>query len=659
MRGWLLAFTFLAGPAGAAVYWGAQCEFVCIGSGTVPQNTVAQVTGAGGYVQGFGGNAVRIRVTVEHPITDVATGLTCVPVSDLDPALANNTVPLVTGCAGNFAASGTATSDFWGGATVQYTKSSTTLTITSDGSTPVYPSYFIPATNNHNTLGAGNVVALSQAAGLFIDYTFLNSASINQASDDLIRDPSGNPCQTAQCSADFRANMLYTWKDIMATGGSPALSVWTIGNEETGGNGVTIGNATAIASGGSGYSIATTVSVAGPGTGFKGIVNVTAGAVTGVNVADGGSGWATPPAVSFSGGCTATATAVLNPISGAIRSVTVNSGGAGCSQGSQLTLNNNALINVLTVDGGGGILTWQYGNYPTIPVYGVGAVVPTATTGGGTGATFTFQLNNHGDYSGNETVGAYSAAEYQQKLVASVIAGHSVGVKVGDAGIQGLPLYLSYWNDQFYGPTPSATIPTPIGDYPTGSYPGSCGTLACRQNMDGLGQTFYSKNANQIDYGGGLPNSCGSNSNTLSPGQILSIQKFHALVGAEIAAKTDFQNFHWYQTVPYSTSVAIAWLKTLNGGLPLAINEAGEYGNSYADAANIAAGCLQMDAFECIWWNRNSGFNQRAIVMQYPSGYQVPVTATLNQNGQAWADVIAAITAGGALQPAPIELPLC
>ena len=648
--GLLLALLLL--PRGAhATIWGAQCQTLCIGTGTVAQNTVANVTGAGGYSTGFGGTAVRLRITVEHPITDVASGLTCVPQADLDPTDVDNTVKLANYCASSFSnTGGTATSEFWGGSTVQYTKSGFTLTITSDGSTPVYPTYFIPGANNFATLGAGNVVAATQAAGMYVDYTFLNSASGGGASDDLIRDQNGLPCQTSACSADFRANMLYTWNDILATApGRVALGDWTIGNEETGSNQVTIGGATALVSGGSGYSAATTVSLTGGGgSGFKGIVLASAGGVTAVNVADGGSGYVNPPTVVFSGGCTASATAVLNLVSSAIRSINVTAAGAGCSQGSQLTLNNGANINVTGVSGGA-ITTWQYGDYPTIAIYGAGAVVPTATTGGGTGATWTFQLSNNGDYSGNEVHLAYDVTEYQQKLVNAVIAGHSVGMKVGDSGIQGTFVYLSYWNDQFFGPQ---GLVSP-------SYLGSCGSLACQQHVGGLTQTYFSKNANAIDYAGNLPNSCNVGTPPqdapkygLSNNQILIIQKFHSLVGAEAVAHTDFQNFHWYQTVPFSTSVAIAWLASINGGLPLAMDEVGEYGNSYIDAVNIAGGCQQMGSFLCIWWNRNSGFNQRAIVLQFQDG-------TLNQNGQAWADVISGATIPGTMQPAAIETPIC
>jgi len=673
-----ILLTLLPGPSSAAVIWGAQCgytsSYTCIGtSSNAALNAISSINGKltdnPFTAQGFNGSGIRIRINIEHPITDVASGKTCVSQTDLNPAAANNTIKLANYCASNFSSGGFATSDFWGGATVQYTKNGYTLTITSDGLTPVYPTYFIPATINYKILGAGNVVAAAQAAGLFIDYTFLNAASSNDASDDLIRDQNGLPCQTTACNADFRANLLYTWNDILATApGGKTTGVWTIGNEETGGNivNITSNGFTSIANGGSGYSVATTVSLTnnGSGSGFIGIVNVSGGSVTSINVADGGSNYITPPTVIFSPNtCTATAVSNINPLSGSITYIKITNGGSNCSQGSQLTLNNGAVINITSVDGNGAIVAtandagWAYGNYPTIPIYGIGKVVPVSTTGGGTGATFTFDLNNNGDYSGNETPGTYNVAEYQQKLTNAVIVGHSVGVKVGDSGVQGLPLYLSYWNDQYFGPK-GPTSP---------AYLGSCGSHTCQENMDGLVQTYFSKNVNQIDFGGNLPNNCNIGTGAYSApsyglpaGKILLIQKFHALINAEIAAGLDFQNFHYYQIVPYSTMVALNWLKSINGGLPLAMDEVGEYGNSYADALNIAALCEALNTIECIWWNRNSGNTQRAITMQYPGTYQPSsIQNTLNQNGQAWADIISGTAVSAGIQPAPVELPLC
>lgn len=641
-----LILTLLAGAAHAQ-FWGSQCEPAankCLGSGTQAQNQLAMITGAGGYASGIVPNgqvgAVRFRIVVEHPITDVASGLTCVSQDDLDPATpasgGNYTIKLVNSCAGNFnSGGGTATSDFWGGNTATYTKSGLTITVDQAPRLTIYGS------SNYVMLGAGNPVALAQSAGLHIDFTWFNAGSANSASDDLIRDQNGLACTTDACNLDFRNNVAYTWRDILATG--PCVScVWTVGNEETGSNQVTVNEGagqTRIAAAGSGYTAGTPVVVSGGGgSGVRAIAIVSGGVVQSIDVGDNGSGFTQLPTATIGGTCAGVVLVpVLNPVSGSISKITVSNGGSGCANGSVLQLSNGGEIGVASVSSGG-IVTWEYGAYPMFPQYGIGAVTQSSVANGGTGATFTFSLNNNGDFSGNETT-TYNPAELQQKMTQVATVGHSLSIKVGDSGFQGNYVYLGYWYSLFYS----------TSSYP-GAYPGECGTLACQQTATGLTQTWFSKNVNQQDFGANLPNSCGGGS--ITNGQIARINKMHQLIAADLAAGLDFQVFHWYQVVPYSTGVALAWLATQNGHLPLYLNEVGEYGNSYADAINIVSGCKYFGAVECIWWNRNGGASQRAQLYLY-------LNATLNPNGHALSDALSGVVTLSAPKALAPELPLC
>lgn len=250
--------------------------------------------------------------------------------------------------------------------------------------------------------GAQYILLINSFGYLIWDGTILyfgNSASNNGSLAPGVTVTNGGASYTSVPTVSFAGG---TGTGAAATATLSGGSVNTV-SLTSAGSGYVNGDFTvskvAMTAGGSGYTSPPTVSFSGPGAGATATASIFAGAVTGVTITNGGSGYQTsnPPAVAFTGGggtgagATATvafgvipvifsggvgtgATATATVAGGAVTAINVTAGGTGYSSAFPPTISLDPLAT-----GGHGATA--------VATVVAGAVTAVAVTAGGTGYT--------------------------------------------------------------------------------------------------------------------------------------------------------------------------------------------------------------------------------------------------------------------------------
>jgi len=224
-------------PAPVTPRFGVQCTGACPGGYT-------QV----GAATALGATGIRIRLGIAHPITNTTTGprngKQTTLAADLDPVSLVASGPpyyITLAAPANFQSGDTVTADFWPGSV------SITLVSGSVFSVSVLPTQYINTSLNYGVVGPGNVIAQAQAAtpSLPMDITLFNLGSPGKAGSCPVSIPASPPqigsCSTTETDAQFDADVQYTRWQVLTTssGGNTPPAVWTIENEEDGGNSIT------------------------------------------------------------------------------------------------------------------------------------------------------------------------------------------------------------------------------------------------------------------------------------------------------------------------------------------------------------------------------------------------------------------------------------
>ena len=234
---------FLPGVA-AAMVMGVNCTPNATQCGN-PAATVAML-------QATHAQIYRLRITAPHllyPGQTYGVGTPAVPTQNVDPVAMVNGPPDTTTCPGITSypvklssaagfSTGPVAADFLPIGTQICAKNGLTINVDH------LPSQYVYTNQNWGLVGAGNLVALVQAANIRIEATVFNAAQPGNAADAPVLDQNGAPCSTSACDAMFKIRVAYLLSQFAQTGALPELI--STGNEEDGGASAACGNGASV-----------------------------------------------------------------------------------------------------------------------------------------------------------------------------------------------------------------------------------------------------------------------------------------------------------------------------------------------------------------------------------------------------------------------------